>query len=276
MKKHVLVALLLTMLMCLAVCTTVYAMDLPTINENPYGQIIMEGGTAHYSVTASGEDLHYQWYIRRNTGDESICQNIYDPPLAIPASMTNDSQSPELYMTNTPKEYHRAFIYCVVSNAAGEVESYSCGLTVFSVDVTITGQPENTTVKAGEDAVFTVTYDLATGQDARNCYILDLNGNEQVHFQWQVCRNGVWSDCDAEDSATLVVKDVTLADSGRAYRCVMSMGGNVKCTTDAATLTVVSDVTPPQTGDASRPLLWVALLGVGLLGMVAVMRRKHA
>lgn len=72
------------------------------------------------------------------------------------------------------------------------------------------------------------------------------------------------------------MEGVTLADNGLAYRCVVSAAGNEKCTTDAATLTVVEKVTPPQTGDASRPLVWVALLAVSLPGMVAVMRCKHA
>ena len=47
------------------------------------------------------------------------------------------------------------------------------------------------------------------------------------------------------------------------YRC----GG-------AVTLTVLAKPEPPQTGDASRPLLWLTLLGASLLGMVMLRRRR--
>ena len=93
----------------------------------------------------------------------------------------------------------------------------------------ISKQPQNASVKVGEQATFTVT---ATGTDLK--------------YQWQIDRNdgNGFVDINGADSASYTTSAVDMTCNGFKYQCVISNStGSV--TTNAATLTVTEDVTPP-------------------------------
>ena len=90
-------------------------------------------------------------------------------------------------------------------------------------------QPQNVSVKAGEQATFTVA---ATGTDLK--------------YQWQINRNdgNGFADIAGADRASYTTSAVDKNCNGYKYQCVISnSAGSV--TTNAATLTVTEDVTPP-------------------------------
>ena len=90
-------------------------------------------------------------------------------------------------------------------------------------------QPQNVSVKAGEQATFTVA---ATGTDLK--------------YQWQIDRNdgNGFVDINGADRASYTTSAVDMTCNGFKYQCVISNStGSV--TTNAATLTVTEDVTPP-------------------------------
>ena len=90
-------------------------------------------------------------------------------------------------------------------------------------------QPQNASVKAGEQATFTVA---ATGTDLK--------------YQWQINRNdgNGFADIAGADRASYTTSAVDKTCNGYKYQCVISnSAGSV--TTGAATLTVTEDVTPP-------------------------------
>ena len=90
-------------------------------------------------------------------------------------------------------------------------------------------QPQNVSVKAGEQATFTVA---ATGTDLK--------------YQWQIDRNDGkgFADISGADSASYTTSAVDKNCNGYKYQCVISnSAGSV--TTGTATLTVTEDVTPP-------------------------------
>ena len=90
-------------------------------------------------------------------------------------------------------------------------------------------QPQNASVKAGEQATFTVA---ATGTDLK--------------YQWQINRNdgNGFADIAGADRASYTTSAVDKNCNGYKYQCVISnSAGSV--TTNAATLTVTEDVTPP-------------------------------
>ena len=90
-------------------------------------------------------------------------------------------------------------------------------------------QPQNVSVKAGEQATFTVA---ATGTDLK--------------YQWQIDRNdgNGFVDIAGADRASYTTSAVDMICNGFKYQCVISNStGSV--TTNAATLTVTEDVTPP-------------------------------
>ena len=108
------------------------------------------------------------------------------------------------------------------------------------VDVAITTQPENASVKDGETATFTVA---AAG--------------DNLSYQWQYSTNGsIWSDIENETNTSYTIPDTTLGMSGNQYRCVVSNGEGDSAESNPATLTVrgtqaapaaptVSTTTPP-------------------------------
>ena len=91
-------------------------------------------------------------------------------------------------------------------------------------------QPQNVSVKEGEQATFTVA---ATGADLK--------------YQWQIDRNdgNGFADIAGADRASYTTSAVDKNCNGYKYQCVISnSAGSV--TTNAATLTVTEDVTPPS------------------------------
>ena len=124
---------------------------------------------------------------------------------------------------------------CVVSNSTGSVTSNQANLTVNAAAPVITQQPSKQTISAGQTAVFSIT---ATGSN--------------LAYKWQ--RNGVA--IDGATAASYTTPPATRADSGAAFRCVVSnSGGSV--TSSAAILAVLT----PQYN------LRIAALGNG--GMVS-------
>jgi glucose/arabinose dehydrogenase len=102
---------------------------------------------------------------------------------------------------------------------------------------TISVQPEDETVAAGQTATFSVTA-----------------GGSGLNYQWQ--RNGV--DIAGATAATYTRSNVPLSDDGATFRCVVTNAAG-SATTRAALLTVVDDKPPaaaivnPDAGD-----LWAA------------------
>jgi hypothetical protein len=112
----------------------------PTIVTQPANQIVTAGQTATFSVMASGTaPLNYQWQ-KNNANIGGATAASYTTP----ATIAGDTG---------------AKFDVVVSNAAGSIASSMATLTVNAAAVapTITTQPANQTVNAGQTATFSVT-----------------------------------------------------------------------------------------------------------------------
>ena len=217
------------------------------ITQQPQPQFVDAGQTATFTVVATGDDLTYQW--QKQSGDDWVdLSGKTSATLSIPDPTLADNGS----------------VYrCIIKDAISDKQPGGYTLTSESATLTmvaapaITGQPASVIVTEGQDAVFTVE---ATG--------------EGLKYQWQVFRSEVWMDCIGEESPTLTLPSTALTDDGLSYRCVVTSSHGTAVTSDAATLTVLAIPESPQTGDASRPLLWLALLGASLLGMTLLRRRR--
>jgi hypothetical protein len=172
----------------------------PTITTQPGNQTVTAGQTATFNVVATGTaPLSYQW---QKSGVNIV--GATSTSYTTPVTATSDSGS--------------AFAVAV-TNTAGTVTSAAATLTVNAAAVapTITAQPGNQTVTAGQTATFNV---VATG-------------TAPLGYQWQ--KNGVNI---AGATATSYTTPVTsAADSGSTFRAIVSnTAGTV--TSSAATLTV--------------------------------------
>lgn len=196
----------------------------PSIGKQPQNVSVKAGEQATFTVAATGTDLKYQWQIDRNDG-----KGFADIAGADRAS----------YTTSAVDKNCNGYKYqCVISNSAGSVTTGTATLTV-TKDVTppvqptvkkpgISKQPQNVSVKAGEQATFTVK---ATGTD--------------LTYQWQINRNNGkgFVDITGADKASYTTGVVDMLCNGYKYQCVISdSAGSV--TTNAATLTVTESTTP--------------------------------
>ena len=101
----------------------------PSITTQPAAQAVCPGNTATFTVGASGPGLSYQWY-----GSGGAISG------ATSASYTNGAADS---------------YYCAVTDACGATTSNSAALTL-GVAPSITAQPSDVTVAAGQPASFTV------------------------------------------------------------------------------------------------------------------------
>src|SRR6266581_1519973 len=170
------------------------------ITTQPGNQTVTAGQTATFTVVATGTaPLAYQWQKNgANIGGATAAS------YTTPATTTADSGS--------------AFAV-VVTNTAGTVTSAAATLTVNAAAVapTITTQPVNQTVTAGQTATFTVT----------------ATGTVPLGYQWQ--KNG--ASIAGATAASYATPATTTSDSGSAFAVVVTnTAGTV--TSSAATLTV--------------------------------------
>jgi hypothetical protein len=172
----------------------------PSLTVQPASVAVTAGQTATFSVAATGTTpLTYQW--RKNSTNLSG---------ATAASYT----TPVTTIADTGAKFD-----VVVTNSVGSVTSAQATLTVSSVPVapTITTQPANQTVTAGQTATFSVA----------------ATGTAPLAYQWQ--KNG--TDIPGATSASYMTPVTASADSGALFRVVVSNTvGNV--TSNSATLTV--------------------------------------
>jgi len=183
-----------------ATLTVTAAAVAPTITAQPVSQTVTAGQTATFTVVAAGTaPLSYQW--------QKSGVNIAG---ATAASYT----TPVTTTGNSGSTFD-----VVVSNTAGSVTSNAATLTVNAAAVapTITTQPVNQTVTAGQTATFTVV----------------AAGTAPLSYQWQ--QNGVNIAGATATSYTTPV--TTTGNSGSTFDVVVSnTAGTV--TSAAATLTV--------------------------------------
>jgi hypothetical protein len=172
----------------------------PTITTQPANQSVTLGQTATFSVTATGTaPLSYQW--QKNSANISG---------ATAASFT----TPATVATDNGAKFD-----VVVSNSAGSKTSSMATLTVNAAAVgpTITAQPLNQTVNAGQTATFSVT----------------ATGTAPLSYQWQKNTANI----GGATAASYTTPATVTTDNGAKFDVVVSNAVGSQ-TSSTATLTV--------------------------------------
>ena len=189
----------------IATLTVDAAATKPTIATKPTNATVTVGQTATFIVGATGTaPLSYQW--TKNGSDVGTNSATYTT--AATTLMDNGAQ-----------------IQVTVSNSAGSTPSNVVTLTVNAAATkpTITTQPANTTVSAGNTAMFTVA----------------ANGTAPLSYQWT--KNGANV---GTNSATYTTASTTSADNGAQIQVTVS---NSAGSTPSNTVTLtVTTTTPPS------------------------------
>ncbi len=185
-------------------------LEKPSITTQPKNVKVNEGGTAVFTVAASGTGLSYQWQYSKDGGSSwgnASADGNTTKKLSVPGTL-----------------YRNGYQYrCKVTNSGGSVYSNAATLTVVAKP-SITAHPQNVTAAADDTAVFTVT---ASGTG--------------LSYQWQYSANGgsSWGAAKADGNTTKKLSvPATLSRDGYQYRCkVTNSAGTVY--SNAATLTVL-------------------------------------
>jgi hypothetical protein len=172
----------------------------PTITTEPANQTVTAGQMATFSVVATGTaPLSYQW--RKNTTNIS---GATAASYTTPATTSGDNA---------------AKFDVIVTNSVNSVTSTQATLTVNSAPVapTITTQPADKTVTAGQTATFSVV----------------AAGTAPLSYQWQ--KNA--ADITGATTSSYTTPVTTTADNGAMFRVMVSnTAGSI--TSGTATLTV--------------------------------------
>ena len=180
----------------------------PSITTQPASQTVTAGQRATFTVVAAGTaPLNYQWK-KNGTAISGATSSSYTTP----ATTSSDNGSQFTVM---------------VSNTAGYVTSNAATLTVSAAAVapSITAEPTNQTVTAGQTATFTV---VATG-------------TAPLSYQWKKGSMTI----PGATSSSYTTPATTSADNGSQFTVVVSnVAGSA--TSIAATLTVTAAAVAPS------------------------------
>ncbi len=214
-QQAVRAATILTLLMTLCGCVGVTSKStstgatIPTIMTQPASQAVTAGQAATFSVAAGGTaPLSYQW--QKNSANISgATASTYTTP----ATVAGDNG---------------AAFRVVVANAAGSITSNAVMLTVTAAPIapSITTQPANQLVNAGQAATFSVV----------------AAGTAPLNYQWQ--KNG--ATIAGATSASYTTPATASGDNGATFRVIVTNAVN-NATSNSATLTVNAVMATPGT-----------------------------
>lgn len=193
----------------------------PAVTKSPVSQSVDDGDSVTFAITASGEDLSYQWYRRLgDTGDTEPILDVITASYIFTAHVEDDGYQ----------------YWCEVSNGDGDDNTAKSDIAQLSVAPAvpeITRQPGSRTVVAKTNTSF----------------IVEAKGGN-LDFVWY-CRpagESVWTKIDSETEGVVEIKTTarastltvtaSLNNNGTDYRCQVS---NPKGTvnSNAARLTVL-------------------------------------
>jgi LPXTG-motif cell wall-anchored protein len=101
-------------------------------------------------------------------------------------------------------------------------------------------------------------------------------GTEPLTYQWQkrTGTNASWEDITGAVNSEHTTSQANISNSGFAYRVIVTDAYGRSVTSDAATLTVTKAPEPPETGDHSQPMLYMALIILFMLSTVLLLGKR--
>ena len=169
------------------------------------------GTTAVFSVTAAGEDLTYQWQLKKGS-------NWAD--LSTGGAKTN-TMTIKVDASKNGKVYR-----CVITDKYGLTAiTNEVSITVEEPAITITKQPSNFVGPIGSTAKFTVAAE-----------------GEGFSYQWQLKKGSKWADLTSggATTATMSIK-VDATKDGKVYRCLITDGLGHSVASNEVSITVNAD-----------------------------------
>ena len=204
-----------------------FSEGLASISAQPVNDSVCAGGTANFSVTASGSSLTYQWQVSTNGG---VAFNDI-------SGATNATLSINPVVLAMNNNQYRA----VIVGACGSTATSTAAVLSTSAGPSFTQQPASQSVCSGSDVSFSIT----------------TSGVVQG-YQWQESTDGgaTFTNIAGATSSTLSLTAVTSSLDGHQYRSnvIASCGSGLN--SNVAILTVSNNA-----AIASQPLNDSACIG---------------
>jgi len=179
----------------------------PTMTTQPQNTAVNAGANASFSVVASGAaPFTYQWQENSGSGFSNISG-------ANAAALTRNN------VTSSLNGYQYRV---VVTDTNGLSKTSNAATLTVNSAPTMTTQPQNTAVNAGDNASFSVV----------------ASGAAPFTYQWQENSGSGFSNISGANAAALTRNNVTTSMNGYKYRVVVTDNNGLSTTSDAATLTV--------------------------------------
>lgn len=184
----------------------------PVITKSPSDAKVIRGSNGVFRVVATGRNLKYKWQVSLdggNTWKTSGADGCTTDKITIRATDTLNGR----------------WFRCLVSNAAGTVNSASVVLTTVAV---ISSQPQNASAAINDIAMFTIK-----------------SRSSVATYQWQVSTNGgekwVNSGAEGNTTTTLSVTAKSAKYNGYMFRCKVTNGKWVEYS-NAVTLSIKTKI----------------------------------
>ena len=179
-----------------------------SITRQPENYIGLEGTTAKFSVVAEGDDLTYQWQLKKGSKWADLTTGG-----ATTSTMTlkaDASKNGKIYRCVITDSHDRTAITDEVS------------ITIKEPSITINTQPKDFSGPEGSTAKFSVAAE-----------------GEGLTYQWQLKKGSKWADLTTggATTATLSVK-VDGAKNGKIYRCLITNVDGEELATNEVSITV--------------------------------------
>ncbi|HNA16350.1 MAG TPA: hypothetical protein PK678_07530, partial [Ferruginibacter sp.] len=185
--------------------TTLTVNSAPAITAQPANVSSCAGNPASFSVTATGSSLTYQWQESTNGG--GTWGNLANgAPYSNVTTATMTINPTAVGMNNY--QYR-----CIVTGVCGSPATSGAGILTVGTALSITGQPVNATVCAGDNTGFSIT-----------------TSGTVISYQWQESINGggTWNNITnggiyaGASTANLSLTGVTGTMNNYQYRCVVT------------------------------------------------------
>lgn len=189
------------------------------IKTQPKTGCAANGAHTKVSVSAIGDGLQYQWYVKEAGGTKYVKSSVTTATYSCKMTAKNDGR----------------YVRCRITDQYGN-SAWTKTVRLWTQDLAISTQPANKTAEDGTKVQFKVT-----------------PNNANVTYQWQYRKSadGTWKNASAagNKTATLTV-DATYAKDGYQYRCRVTDSTGNKLYTNAATLYMIGIETQPQNRSA--------------------------
>ena len=214
--------------------------DVEIINQ-PVSYVGQEGSTAKFHVDAEGENLTYQWQLKKGNSWANLSSG----------GATTDTMSIKVDASKNGKTYR-----CLVFDRRGySVATEEVTITVKEPDIKINTQPVSFVGQEGSTAKFTVAAE-----------------GEGLTYQWQLKKGKSWADLSSGGAKTSTMSlKIDQSKDGKVYRCLITNAAGEQLASNEVSITIKEPdiLITEQPVDATGPVgtkvkFNVAAVGEGL------------